>query len=287
MTYIYSDVIFCLGGDYIYELLIFVFSIVLSFNIVTLIIVKKREKYVANNDQKLKLYNKNNVLSKYFNNIEKKLFDLGNPYGLNVKKYIFIKYFLSIFLFLYIIFKYNNLLSALFVLFLFILLPNILIRLYKKEENTKIISEISNIVQSLILSLSAGLSLYNALKISINSIKYPRLKKEYTKFVDNYMLYNFNINKSTQEFSSKFDSYEFNMFLSILIQSQNQNSIIEILENFNSNLELSYFKYLKLNATKKMLMIVLSTIIILVNTILIVMYPMVSQIGENLNVIFS
>lgn len=287
MTYIYSSVIFCLGGDYIYELLIFILSVVLSFNIVTLIIVKKREKYVVNNNQKLKLYNKNNVLSKYFNNIEKRLFDLGNPYGLNVKKYIFIKYFLSIFLFLYIVFKYNNLLSSLFVLFLFILLPNILIKLYKKEESTKIISEISNIVQSLILSLSAGLSLYNALKISINSIKYPRLKKEYTKFVDNYMLYNFNINKSIQEFSSKFDSYEFNMFLSILVQSQNQNSIIEVLENFNSNLELSYFKYLKLNSTKKMLMIIFSTIIILVNTILIVMYPMINQIGENLNVIFS
>lgn len=249
--------------------------------------MKKREKYVNNKNSKLKFYDKYSILNKYFNNIENKLFNLGKPYGLSLKKYIFIKYFLSTFLFLYIVFKYNNIIPALFILCLFILLPNILIELYKKEESTKIISEISNIVQSLILSLSAGLSLYNSLKISINSIKYPRLKKEYIKFIDNYLLYNFNINKSSKEFSYKFNSYEFNMFLSILIQSQNQNNIVEALDNFNSNLELSYFKYLKLNSAKKTLMIVFSTIIILANTILITIYPMINQIGENLNVIFS
>lgn len=251
------------------------------------ITVKNKEKYIFSKNSNIKFYNKSSKLNSYFNKIETKLYNLGYPYRLNLKLYLVIKYLLSTFLFLYIIFRYNNFFIAILILILFMIFPDVLIQLYKKNEGKLIINEISNIVQSLILSLSAGLPLYDALKTSSISVRYPRLKREYTIFLENYILYNFDIDKSVNEFSKKFDSYEFNMFLSILLDSKLQNNLLEILENFNENLELSYFKYLKFKSSKNTMMVIISTVIILIDTILLIMYPMLMQIIENLQKIFS
>ncbi|MEG0872748.1 MAG: hypothetical protein RSD14_01295 [Clostridia bacterium] len=131
------------------------------------------------------------------------------------------------------------------------------------------------------------MSVYESLKLSVTPISHKRFKIEFEKFVNNYMMYNFNILKAVEEFETKFNSYEFNMFLSILIQGEKEGNMLEGLETFNDSLDLMYFKYLKLKASKRLLFVSFATIISLINSFVIVMYPIAVQVSSNLTDIFK
>jgi len=167
------------------------------------------------------------------------------------------------------------------------LLPNILISIYSKNESIIIINEISNIVQSIIICLSANMTLYDSLKESINTITYDRFKKEYSRFIENYMMYNFNIQKAISIFSLKFNSFEFNMFLSLLAQGEKEGNITQILDTFSDSLELSYFKNLKYKSSTRAIMLIISTLILLINSFAIVLYPIIVEISSSFSEMFK
>ena len=168
----------------------------------------------------LKLLSNKNFISAYLNSVNEKLKSLDNPYGLNLKKYLFIKYVLSILCFLVFYFRTNNLFLSLTLFFIIFFIPDFLIISYIRKENLILIGEISNIVQSLILSLSTNMTLNQALQISVNSLRYDRFKQNYKKFVDDYSLFNLNLKRSLEDFKIKFNSYEFNMFVGVLLDSE-------------------------------------------------------------------
>lgn len=64
------------------------------------------------------------------------------------------------------------------------------------------------------------MTLYQALQVSINSLRYSRFKENYKKFVDDYLLFNLNIRRAVEDFKNKFNSYEFNMFVGVLLDSE-------------------------------------------------------------------
>ena len=179
----------------------------------------------------------------------------------------------------------NIILSIILFLCLFFL-PNILIYFYSKNESIIIINEISNIVQNIILSLSANMTLYDSLKNSINVISYNRFKEEYSKFVENYMMYNFNILKAIEIFSTRFKSFEFDMFLSLLSQGEKEGNMTEILETFSDSLELTYLKNLKFTSSKRTITIIVSTIFLLIDSFAIVLYPIVMEISTSFTKMF-
>ena len=152
---------------------------------------------------------------------------------------------------------------------------------------SKIINDISNIVQNIVLSLSANMLLYDSLKNSVDNIENKRFKKEYSIFVNNYRMYNFNIVKAVDEFSQKFSFYEFNMFLSLLIQGEKEGNLLELLESFIENLDITYFKYLKYKSTQRLVVIIFTTFISIVNSFLIVLYPIVIQVSQSFTDIFK
>ncbi len=100
-------------------------------------------------------------------------------------------------------------------------------------------------------------------------------------------MYNFDIIKSTEEIKEKFKFYEFNMFLSIIIDCQREGNYIENLEAFSNTLEMLYFKSLKYNQAKRILFISFATIISLINILVIVMYPIILTVLENMTYIFK
>ena len=159
--------------------------------------------------------------------------------------------------------------------------------MHLKNESFIINSEISNIVQNIILSLSAKMTFYDSLKTAKNSINYNRLQKEYSNFIENYMMYNFNIFKAISIFSEKFNSYEFNTFLSLLLQGEKEGNMLEVLENFYDSLQLIYYKNLKYKSSKRSLLIILATIILLINSFAIVLYPMAIEISSSFTQIFK
>ena len=98
---------------------------------------------------------------------------------------------------------------------------------------------------------------------------------------------NFNLRKAADKLLLKFKSSELEMFLQILIQSENEGCIIENLERFNETLELSYSKYLRSIANKRLGLVVSGTVLMLINIIVVSMYPIAVQVINNLQTIFS
>lgn len=231
-------------------------------------------------------FSNSNYIKVYLNGVKEKLELLEYPYGFTLVRYIIIKYLLSFFVFVCLLLRSQNITLSFVFLVLLFFLPNYLIYSYSKSENLKLISQISNIVQSLIISLSASVPLKEALKISINVIKYDRFKKAYEKFINDYIMYNLNMRMAIENFSKKFNSYEFNMFISILSDLDKEGNMIEGLEIFSGTLENLYFKYLRYKASKNFLLVSFSTVISLINIFAIVAYPMFIQISDGLKNIF-
>lgn len=128
---------------------------------------------------------------------------------------------------------------------------------------------------------------HTSLKVSLDAIRYKRLKIEYEKFINNYYMYNFDIIRSTEEIKRKFELYEFNMFWSIISDCEKEGKYIENLENFSNTLDSLYFKFLKYKYTRRILVISLLTLVSVANILAVVIYPIMLTISENLIYIFK
>ncbi|MEG1990079.1 MAG: hypothetical protein RR144_03225 [Clostridia bacterium] len=218
---------------------------------------------------------------------EEMLNNLQNPYGITIKKYILLKYILSTIFFIVTLIQIKNIFISIIYFSILFFLPNFLIYTYKKQESLKIINDITVVVNNLNISLTCNIPLYECLKFARNSIVYTRFKSAFDTFVNDYILYNFNMVKAIDNFKLKFDSYELEIFFNIILQGDKEGNIKEALQVFSETLELSYFKYLKYKETKRITFVTISSLISLINITIIAIYPIIIQITENLSKIFS
>ena len=226
-------------------------------------------------------------LNRYLNNLKDSLSKLDFPYKLTFKNYLIIKYILSIVCFSISIINKNNIFISIIILCLVFLIPNILITIFKRSEKILIIKELRNITNAINISLSASLSLEEAIKSSISVITNKRLKDSYEEFVRSYRMTGFNIKKSINILKEKFKYYEMELFASTLINSEREGNVSEGLEKYNIILDISYSKYLAKENSKRLLYLTFGTVISLINIIVIVMYPMFIEVWTNLQTIFS
>ena len=274
------------GGDCIYALVLYVFSIFLSYYIISTYYVSIKSKFINNkyfNSIKLNINFFESKLSRRKNILN----NLGNPYGINIFKFNLIKYIISPVVFFLVILRSHNIFLSLIYSLCFFYIPNFLIYVYTKNESVKIINDISEISNNLRLALSCNIPLHESLKYVKDSIEYIRFREGFDLFINDYLMYNFNIIKAIDNFKLKFDSYEFNMFLNIIIQGDREGKIVESLSVFSETLELSYFKYLKYKETKRIMFVTIASIISLINITILAIYPIAIQISENLQNIFN
>ena len=266
--------------------------------IFTIIIYKVLDKYLIEQKGKsvignINLENNLNItrmpacIKKYLSNIHNKLFNLSNPYGLSLKKYILIKYVLSLMFFIVSVINKNSVLVSLVVSIFTHFIPDLLIQVFKKNERVYVIKNLRNIVNSMVISLSASLTVEAALKSSIDAIEYRRLREEFDIFIDRYRVYGYNMRKAINSLKEKFNYYEMDLFISTLLNAENDGDIIKSLEKYNMVLDISYSKYLAKENSKRVLYLTFGTVLALINIIIIVMYPMFIEMAENLQVIFS
>lgn len=227
------------------------------------------------------------VISNYETSVNDLLFNLDYPYKLTPKKYFFIKYILSIVFFVISLINYKSVVIPLILGIFIYLSPNMLINNFLKSQNVKLIKELKKINTNLILKLSSYVPQTEAIKSMGEVIQDKRIKKHFSKFAYDYEVLNFNLKKAADKLLLKFKSSELEMFLQVLVQSETEGSIIENLERFNSTLELSYSKYLRSIANKRLTLVVIGTVLMLVNIILVSMYPIIIQVINNLQTIFS
>ena len=226
-------------------------------------------------------------LRNYLFKIQDVLSKLDYPYILTFKNYLIIKYILSVLCFSISIINKNSIFISIIISCLLFYIPNLIISIYKKNEKILIIKELRFIVNAINISLSASLSLEDAIKSSVNVITYKRLKNAYERFIIDYRISSYNIRKSVNLLKEKFNYYELELFVSTLINGEREGNIIESLEKYNMILDISYSKYLSKENSKRLLYLTFGTIISLINIIIIVMYPLFIEMTANLQKIFS
>lgn len=266
--------------------LIYVTLIVLIFNLISLYIVLKKQRYILSDGKKY-LSHKKRYLSKYVNKIESKLFNLGYPYKLTTKKYLVIKYIVSILVFIISYFNYKSFKVPSMLLIIIFLIPDYLVYSYTKKERNILIGELRNIVNSMIICLSSYATLKDSLILALESIKYKRFKESYEAFVNEYNMNGYRLNEPSKTLERKFNTYELSLFLGTLLQGEKEGSLLEGLEKYKDTLELNYFKYLKQKAGRNLLYVTLGTVLSLINIVIVVMYPILVQVLDSLQLIFS
>ena len=266
----------------IYAIILIIFSVILSIILSRLFFSIKKSKIIFTN---LK-FNHKIFDSNRFQKLNNKLEKMNNPYRLNVKKVIFIKYILSILFFILIFFRTSNLIISILYFAVIYFLPNVLIGNFQKNESIKIIKEVKSLTNNLALLLATNITFYDALKVASRSIRYKRFKERFDIFVYDYSLYNFNLKPALLKFQENFSSDEFDMFVNILLQGDKEGKMLEMLEVFENTLDLSQFKYIKKKEREASLLIILASILSLTSIVIITIYPMVIQIFENMNQIF-
>ena len=244
-----------------------------------------KSKLVSNN----KFFNlyKFNFFESNFKKYNLILTNLGNPYGINFFKLKIIKFVISPIIFILVFYRSNNFIISFIYFICFFNLPNFLIYVYTKNESLKIINDISEISNNLRLALSCNIPLNESLKYVKNNIKYKRFRESFEVFTNDYLMYNFNIIKAVDNFKLKFNSYEFNMLLNIVVQGEKEGKMVESLTIFSETLDLSYFKYLKYNEAKRVIFVTVAAIFSLINIAILAVYPIIVQISENLQNIFN
>lgn len=280
------------GGDDIYAIILWIVSLFLSYLFFSRWFISKKAREVLGTSRYISYGRKNILFSNlhigaYWKKIYQKLHCLGNPWGLTANKYIYLKYVMPSFILFILVFRHQNFLTALNMSMIFFGVPDVLLMVYQKRENVQMINELSNVVQNIILSLSANLSLVQAMQVSKMSIQYTRFYTEFDTFIHHYEMYGYQMAKAVEDFESKFHSYEFNMFLSILVQGEKEGNIQELLEAFYQSLQLLYFKYRRLISSQRVLLVSLSAAIVLVHSTVLVMYPIVVQVSQQLTEILN
>lgn len=137
------------------------------------------------------------------------------------------------------------------------------------------------------LQISAYVPFKDALKGAVNQICDKDIRKHFNKFVYDYEVMGFSIKKPAEKLITKFKSEELTSFVQMLVQCENEGNIIENLERFNTTLDMSYFKYLNSKALKRATYMIVGTIIMLINIAILCMYPMLVQMNNSLQMIFS
>lgn len=274
------------------DVFLFVLLFCLSYFLVYHInIFKKSDKYKKRNN--IQNPTKENPLKNFFSKInfinskENFLSKQGYPLNLNAISYYFTKILLSVLLFIAGSVNYKSvLLSILLGVFGFWAIDAYIL-LNKKTRNNQICVDLLNVVDSIILQMSAEISLKDSLQLQYQNCRNQDFRKAILEFSTQYELSELNINSSLDELQNKFDVLELNMFCNSLKEYNKVGNIVEILENLSETLRVRYLDKLKEDTRTKVIYITFGVILALGNIILITFYPLFISIGQGFNNIFS
>lgn len=270
------------GGDS-YAILLIPTSIIFSYYFVTYLFVKRKQKLFFLS-KGIKLFR--NIENNYFLNLKNKLINLNFPYNITIKKYIFVKVFSVVFFFISFI-KNNNLILSLTVSLIIFFIFDFLIIYFKRKDRLDTLVNIHIYILNLTLLLTASMPIYEALKRCIEVIQYKRFKDNYIAFVEELRIYNFDISKSSCNLLRKFNYDEVYSLINILKENKKQDSVISLLDTLKETISLKIYNNTKLYYLKDTYSIMFLTVLLLISSFLVVIYPISVQILNSLNIILS
>ncbi len=274
------------------DILLFVLLFCLSYFLVYHInISKKSDAYKKRNN--IQFPTKEDSLKNFFSKInfinskENFLSKQGYPLKLNAISYYFIKIFLSVLLLYAGLTNYNSTLTSVLLGIFGFFVVDVYISLHKKTRNTEICVDLQNIVDSIILQMSAEVDLKDSLKFQYQNCKNEDFKKAILEFSTQYELSELNIDVALEELKNKFDVLELNLFCNSLKEYNKVGNIVEILENLSETLKIKYLDKLKEDTRTKVIYLTFGVVLALGNIILLTFYPLMISIERGFNNIFS
>lgn len=213
--------------------------------------------------------------------------DLDNPFYLNLARYLFIKYVLSLIILILTLIRIKSIVSSIVLFLIVFFLPNFLILLYKRTQKIYVLNELNIFINSLQVYLLVDNSLYYSLKNSLENLRYKRFKVNLIKFIEEYRIYNYNIQMASKNLLDKFNISELKTFIEILQDNKSIENMIELLNGLKELLGDVVNRNLKIYYIKDNMYIILFIISLLLITFVIVMYPITNQIINNLSIIFN
>ena len=130
-------------------------------------------------------------------------------------------------------FFFNN---KIYFFFIIVILYFTCLIILNKLKKFYINKDISNIIKSLILSLSSDMNIYYSLKYAEKVIKNKEVKKEYFEFLKVYRIYNFNIEYVCDYFKNNSKICYLNELLYVLEQNKNIINFEVLINNLNKYL---------------------------------------------------
>lgn len=274
------------------DILLFVSIFILSYFFICQInVFIQSDLYKKRNN--VKVSTKENPLKNFFSKInflnskENFLSKQGCPLKLNSISYFFVKIFLALLLLFAAVVNYNSVLLGIILASCGYFSVDLYVFLYRKNRNSEICVDMLNVVDSIILQLSAELSLKDSLKFQYKNCKNDDFRKAILEFSTQYELSELNIEKSLEELKNKFDILELNMFCNSLKEYNKVGNIVDVLENLSDTLKIKYLEKVKEDTRTKVIYITFGVILALANIILITIYPLFVSIGQGFNNIFS
>ena len=274
------------------DILLFISLFILTYLAVYQIYISiQSDNYKKRNN--IKFSTKENSLKNFFSKFnfisskENFLSKQGYPLNLNAISYYFIKIFLAVLLLFAGSVNYDSVVTGSIFAILGFFCIDLYIFLYAKNRNSEICVDLLNIVDSIVLQLSAEVSLKDSLKYQYQNCKNKDFRKAILEFSTQYEFSELNIEKSLRELKNKFDILELNMFCNSLKEYNKVGNIIEILENLSNILKVKYMDKIKEDTRTKVLYITFGVILALGNIILVTFYPLFISIGQGFNNIFS
>ena len=112
------------------------------------------------------------------------------------------------------------------------------------------LNELNIFINSLQVYLLVDNSLYYSLKNSLENLRYKRFKVNLIKFIEEYRIYNYNIQMASKNLLDKFNISELKTFIEILQDNKSIENMIELLNGLkellgdivNRNLKIYYIK---------------------------------------------
>lgn len=218
--------------------------------------------------------------------IEIKLYKIGNPYKLNLLKYVLIKIILFIFFLLSSLSSFNSFFIAILIALFAQSLVDLLIYMYIKNQNAQILKDLLNIIDNIYLQLSSNIAIDKVIKSASQYCKNKIIRNSIINMSNVYEYTGYNIHMAIKEIKEKINLIEIEMFCNCLVEQITLGENLVMFENLSNILTGKYLDKVKQNTKKKVLLITGGIAITLLNISLVVFYPILNSFKSGFNDIF-
>lgn len=224
-----------------------------------------------------------NIISNKDNALRKQ----GYPLGLTGYTYYPVKLGLFFVCFLPALINYNSVATSLIIGLIGGFSPDIYVLVNSHIRNNSLKEDLMNAADCLCLQLSANMTLKDALR-GIHEICVNRdAKKAFIRLSAEYELTGHNIEIASDNFKNSFEILEADLFSAALKQQIFSGSSQETLTNLAELLREGYLDRLNIKTKMKNVYVIVGVIVIMINIVVLTMFPIFVDVGEGMRKIFS